>query len=549
MTDLTAETTAPAGIDAAIASGALPTGSELPADFDPRKDGMLMAHQVKWIADKSPLKIAVKCRRSGFTFAEAMMDTVIAATARGEGGDNVFYIGDTQEKGREFINYCAHFARVIAGEVLKIDEVVFDDQREDGSTSSIAAFRIKFASGYSIVALSSRPQNIRGLQGIVVIDEAAFHKDVGEVIDACIALLMWGGKIRIISTHNGVMNPYNELVVRTDAGKNDYSLHRITFDEVIENGLYERVKYMNPDIMPFDQWYATIRGGYVDKARMREELDAIPRDSEGSALARVQVEACIDRAVPVLRIQKPEDFKMAPAATRWREMQQWLDSEVAPVLARVDINRRTAIGGDIARKGDAASLWLAQIGGGLKREALFVLEMRNVPFDQMEQVAFFIFDRAGRRWSAALDASGLGMQMAEHAAQKYGGRVAEVAMTDKWYRENGAALITNIEDKAMTVPADDDVVTDICSLAWVKGIVKIPTGHSTTGADGGKRHADGAIAAMLMEHAAGAEPTSTDMRTAGRRLAENPYGEEPPAVVSAGWGAVAGGANIEGFDV
>lgn len=53
------------------------------------------------------------------------------------------------------------------------------------------------------MALSSRPENIRGLQGKVVIDEAAFHPNVQGVMEMATALLIWGGRISVISSHNG----------------------------------------------------------------------------------------------------------------------------------------------------------------------------------------------------------------------------------------------------------------------------------------------------------------------------------------------------------
>jgi phage FluMu gp28-like protein len=86
----------------------------------------------------------------------------------------VFYIGDTKDKGREFIGYVAHFAKTVAKELAEVEEFLFEDEREDGTSKFISAFRVTFASGFRVEALS-RPENIRGLQGVVVIDEAAFH--------------------------------------------------------------------------------------------------------------------------------------------------------------------------------------------------------------------------------------------------------------------------------------------------------------------------------------------------------------------------------------
>ncbi|WP_237172075.1 hypothetical protein [Pandoraea norimbergensis] len=62
------------------------------------------------------------------------------------------------------------------------------------------------------MALTSRPSNLRGRQGTIVIDEAAFHDQLSELLKAALAMLIWGGRVRVISTHNGTDNAFNELV-------------------------------------------------------------------------------------------------------------------------------------------------------------------------------------------------------------------------------------------------------------------------------------------------------------------------------------------------
>ncbi len=250
----------------------LTRGAEIPDDLDPLADGILMQHQKDWLEDASDLKCGEKGRRTGITFAEALDDTLIAAAKRSAGGSNVFYIGDTKDKGREFIGYVAHFARIVAGELAEVEEFLFEDMREDGTSKFISAYRVQFASGYRVEALSSRPENIRGLQGVVVIDEAAFHKDVRAVLDAVNALLIWGGKIRVISTHNGTLNPFNELVREARAGKVPFKVHFIPFSEAVKNGLFRRVCLMrgltwSPEAEA--AWEAKIRGAYSNRADAR----------------------------------------------------------------------------------------------------------------------------------------------------------------------------------------------------------------------------------------------------------------------------------------
>lgn len=96
-------------------------GSDLPADHDPLAEGILMQHQLDWIEDKSDLKLGAKGRRTGITYAEALDDTITAASSRKAGGDNIFYIGDTKDKGREFIGYAIANSRDQAA--LTFDEL------------------------------------------------------------------------------------------------------------------------------------------------------------------------------------------------------------------------------------------------------------------------------------------------------------------------------------------------------------------------------------------------------------------------------------------
>jgi phage FluMu gp28-like protein len=79
-------------------------------------------------------------------------------------------------------------------------------------TRQIKAFRINFASGFEIMALSSAPRSLRGKQGLLIIDEAAFVDSLAQLLKAAMAFLIWGGKVVVVSTHNGVDNPFNELL-------------------------------------------------------------------------------------------------------------------------------------------------------------------------------------------------------------------------------------------------------------------------------------------------------------------------------------------------
>jgi len=476
------------------------TSNKLPDSDDLFADGILMKHQIEWLEDTSDLKLCEKGRRTGITFAEALGDTLIAAADRNAGGDNVFYIGDTKDKGREFIGYVAHFAKTIANDLAEIEEFIFTDYRADGTTRDISAYRVRFPSGFRVEALSSRPENIRGLQGVVVIDEAAFHKDVREVIDAVNALLIWGGKVRVISTHNGVLNPFNELIAEAKAGKNPFKLHYIPFKTAVENGLYKRVCKVKGFVWSQkaqDEWELRIRNAYGSRTTaMEQELDCIPSEAEGSALTRIQIEA-VSFPAPIIRWSCDDKFKNAPEHIRKAEAFDFCERELKPVLAKLNALRTHYFGEDFARSGDLTSIWINELAQNLDRRCRLLVELRNVPFDQQREILFYIVDRLPRMGGGALDARGNGQYLAEKARQRYGECIHEVMFSQEWYRLEMVPYIEAFNDQTIEIPEDADVLNDHQALAYVNGIIKIPDKHKFKGADGGNRHGDSAIAGCL----------------------------------------------------
>ncbi|MES2987668.1 MAG: hypothetical protein V4808_07165 [Pseudomonadota bacterium] len=474
-----------------------------------------MDHQKEWLEDRSDLKLGEKGRRTGITYAEALDDTLIAASSRSAGGDNVFYIGDTKDKGREFIGYVAHFARVVSKELVDVEEFLFEDRKDDGTSKFISGYRVTFASGFRVEALSSRPENIRGLQGIVVIDEAALHQDVRGVLDAVNALLIWGGKIRVISTHNGKLNPFNELINEAKAGKVPFSLHFIPFQKAIDNGLFKRVCQMRGKEWSEEaqrEWEAKIRGAYgLRTAQMRQELDAIPADAEGAALSQVVIESVTSRDVPVIRWTLESSFAELKPDARKAVTDAFLAREVRPVLDRLDTRRRHDLGWDFARSGDVSGPVITETGQDLVRRQRLVLELRNVPFETQRDVAFYILGALANLGHAAFDATGNGAYLAEVCSIGYtdgqrfrpgfGARVSQIKLSQEWYRQNAVPYVNAFGERTIVVAADADVMLDHQALQYVGGIIKVPDGFRFKGSDGSDRHGDTAIGGMLAWYA------------------------------------------------
>lgn len=452
---------------------------------------VLLPYQQQWIADRAQVKVCEKSRRVGLSWGEAANSALEAAK---QGGQDTWYLGYSQDMAQEFIRDCAWWAGhyQIAAEAM--EQIVVEDEDRD-----ILAYRINFASGNRITALSSSPRNLRGKQGRVVIDEAAFHPDLPDLLKSAFALLIWGGSVSIISTHFGVDNPFNELVNDVREGKKPYSLHRITFDEAIEQGLCKRVFAASKRTWSHQaevSWAEEIRAIY--RPNDAEELDCVPSNSSGAYLSRALIESRMTADAPVLRYTCPQGFEQLPDHVREAHAQEWLEREVSPLLATLPRTARSSIGMDFGRSGDLSVLIPLLEMQGLERVNPFLVEMRNVPFKQQEQIVFWITDRLPRFGFGAFDARGNGQYLAEVAMQRYGSSsIAQVMLTQNWYLENMPKLKAAFEDGTLaSMPKDRDILDDLRAITVVKGIPRIPEGKTKTG-QGQQRHGDAAVALCL----------------------------------------------------
>jgi phage FluMu gp28-like protein len=478
---------------------------EIPQDKDPLRDGLLMKHQQEWglLINEHDLCIAEKGRRTGITYATALDDTITASTNKAAGGDNVFYVGDTKDKGLEFIGYCAHLAKVMAMAMADgwngIEVFMFEDQLPDGSSKNITAYRIRFASGNHIVALSSNPANIRGLQGIVNIDEAAFHKNVQAVIDAATALIIWGGKIRIISTHNGVKNPFNQLIRDSLQGLYAFKVYTVTFDDAVANGLYERVclvKGWEPTPEGKKEWYNRVRKAYgANKAAMYEELDAMPREGSGVAIPTIVIERCMKEERPVVRLTLDKEFLLKPLDVRDSWTMDWIEQKIDPLIELLNPDLDHYFGQDYARHGDFSTFGPMVKQQNLTRTVPWHIEMHDVPTRSQEQILKHIIKRLPRFRCGGMDATGNGETIAEYIADEFGhDRIFQIKLNDAWYRANMGAFVDAFEDGTIDIGRDNDVLNDLRTLEMIGGIVKLPNVRTADTKDSSfKRHGDTAI--------------------------------------------------------
>lgn len=451
------------------------------------------------------LLVIEKSRRIGLTWGLAAQAALTAASQKSAGGMNVWYMGYDKDMAQEFIDVVAMFARAFGAAAMEVDEEVFSQGNEK---EAVTGFRIRFASGFKVVALPSVARVLRGKQGLVIIDEAAFHKNLAEVIKAALALLIWGGRVVIVSTHDGVDNPFNLLLDEVRAGKRKGLTHRITFDDALADGLYERVKLVSPPgtVPPKDEWIQDIRDTYGDDAE--EELDCVPRTGAGAWL-------------------KPEDIAACehPDAAKRELYQQGL----------------VYIGRDVARRGDKAVIWPFETVNGVLwlRERY---EERNVTFADQDAAMDRMFGdyRVAACW---IDQTGMGEKVVEDAQKRHGSlRVVGQLFTAPAKLDLATSLRERFERGIIRIPPDPVIRADLRAI-------KRAGGSGSGLVETGKVHADLFWAAALASRAADLGGHRIDFHSTGApRASHGAYGErEEVRMTDTGFGTVSGGFSTGGY--
>ncbi|WP_175624018.1 hypothetical protein [Bosea sp. TND4EK4] len=465
---------------------------------DWRETSVLLDYQAEIVRQCAVHDVVVveKSRRTGATWGAAADAVLRSASSRADGGMDTLYMGTSHDMAKEFIDAAANWARLFEKAVVSTGDVIFDD----GSDKGVQALKIDFASGFSIVALSSKPRSLRGRQGFAVLDEAAFVDNLAELIKAAMAFLIWGGKVLVISTHNGADNPFNQLITDIRAGRLRYGLIRFDLDDALRDGLFERICLINPhkhgDWTPEKEadWREKLISDYGDGAD--EELYCIPSQGSGAWLPGPLIEARMVDA-PVLRLSFPDSFTLLPEHVRQAEVRRWIETELDPVMdATLDPALQTGFGMDIGRLRDLTVMCPMQITRTMRRLIPFMVELARVPFQQQEQIRDAIVRRLPRFIGGRTDATGIGASLAESGTQRFGEAMVGVKFSTEWYRTEMPPVKAAFEDDAISVPRDAEVSADLRAFKIIRGIASLPAVRTAAGA-GGTRHGDAGIAIVL----------------------------------------------------
>ena len=432
----------------------------------PEKNTLLLPYQAAWVKDLSRLKIAEKSRQIGWTWAEAygLVTRKSLVTARLD----AWATSRDEIQARLFLEDCKSFAALLNIAAKDFGEVVVD---EKGNTAYVLAL----SNGLRIHSMSSNPDAQAGKRGDRAGDEFALHKDPRKLYSIMYPGITWGGLLELFSTHRGSANFFNQLIreIREKGNPKGFSLHRVTLQDALEQGLLYKLQSKLP---PGDErhemdeaaYFDFIRKGCADEESFLQEYMCVPSDDAAAFIEWELIDGCT--------YAQGEDWEISLA----------------------DAAGKILYGGlDIGRHHDLTSLTIFEKVAGMhftrKR-----IDLQGMTFSNQEAILYPWFEVCKR---VCIDATGLGMQFAERAAQRFGKhRVEAVTFTGPVKEELAYPVRAAFEDRTVRIPFEDDKLkSDIRAIrkeVTASGNVRFAADRGTNG------HADRFWGVALALHAA-----------------------------------------------
>jgi phage FluMu gp28-like protein len=475
--------------------------------------GIFLPYQVRWYSDRARLRVVEKSRRAGLTWCEGSRQVMKAASAKSAGGWDCYYVSTSYMLGREYIEMCGEWAQALNMAATHFGTRMLRDGARD-----ILTHEIRFTSGYSCFAVTSNPAAFRGRGGSVCIDEAAHHPNLAELLKAAGAVGDWGGDLSVISTHNGATNPFNELVEEIRAKKRLGSLHRVTLDDALAEGLFKRQCEIRGE-----PWSPELERIWRDEKfaswGAEEEYGVIPSATGGVYIRRDLIETC-STTVPAVRLELPAEHMHRPQGERDAFIKNWIASEVRPLLGLIPGDRRTTLGVDFARSANGDLTVMAPLVElpDLVKRCPWWIELRGVPYDEQWEILRTIVDSIPRFDGGVIDGSGNGGWLGEKAVTHYSDALfTALQLSEIWYAENLPRFRRAFEEMQIIVPRDDGVRDDLLLFRVNKnGVPHLPHQHTRDTRTRKPRHGDSAIALLLAHSKTRDAPPELDFRSVTR---------------------------------
>jgi phage FluMu gp28-like protein len=508
----------------------------------------LLPYQRRWVEDRSSLKMVVKARQIGYSFAATLQallrclerKTTWIFLSKGERQSKLL-----MEKVQEHIQSCGIVAQA------------FESSFFEGASQK--QLEVRLPNGSVIYGLPSNPDTARGYSGNVTLDEFAFHADAAKIYSALFPTITRGYSLEVISTPNGQQGKFYELAKA--AGLEHQGLGK--------EGVFTNPKSLKPNPLSWSSHWCDVyeavrqglkiniellRAGCDDESTFQQEFCCQFVSTAENFFPPELIAACVsaEASTQGLGITGQALEEQGLGIRHWGSGEEGISTNPQPLIPNPYINSEFFLGIDIGRHHDRTVFWLDEVtarGGHPERAAAgegsasvignsrslsrfsgigmtgnggqsdgdacpsitrMVRTLDRAPFAEQLECArgLLRMERADgsplvRR--AAIDATGIGAMLAETLAEEFGPRVEPVTFTAA-VKENLAYRTRRRMEKQLSLLPDTREVRRAFSA--VKRVVT-PSGNLRFDAvRTAAGHADEFWAKALADLAADSEPVS-----------------------------------------
>ena len=451
-------------------SAILPT---LPIHSDRKLREHFLPYQIHWILDDSPMRLAEKSIRVGWTYADAFKN--VRKRLNFKNRDYLFVTKDyqtaldyvqTAHRHAEAFN-CTKY--ILTHGIENWDVPVFKDGKATGFTEQLKVGLIKFDNGSRIIAFSSNPNALRAFGGDVGVDEFAFHPSQEELWASAQGRITWGYDIGVWSSHNGDDTLFYQFCQEAQAGKGRWSYYRVTIQDAVELGLADKINQLSGRNLTREQFIQDCK----DRARLPDvfEQDYLchPRGGTAaiapwSAIANCLMDYQIDR-VHLESTQIDSLFGAFEPQTKFNREIQIANYIQSAFHKTFRTPFRARLGFDVAAsgQGDLAVIYVDEKKGSeLILRALFTCRTEDWNF---LKTVLWTFIRKLSSLQACGDETGLGRQICwETSRQFLGNRFKSVNFAAEKHNM-GFALMNQLTEAQKRIPrGEPDIAADYFAL-------------------------------------------------------------------------------------
>lgn len=416
----------------------------------------LYPYQQRWLQDKSRFRISCKGRQEGYSFVMGLEGALVASATRRP----QIYLSRGERQSKLLAEKASSLAKAldVASSPVEESEWVSEDKKVQ-----CLQLEIRYPNGNKMYFLPAKPETARSYSGDVYLDEFAMHQDASAIYRALYPTVTRGYRVSIVSTPNGQIGKYYEFAKSAGMVKG-----------------YDRDPYCVWSAHYTDIYLAVMEG--LAEGHRPDPTMKIHPDIEAEIMAGFQVRGhnpsplqyrfvCELRAGAEDPDLWPQEFEceFLSASQNYIPIDLILDAEKDDIgtedLPEFPLEGRTFLGIDIGRKVHRTVFWLqeeitntADLSTLLVTRAMIVI--KNKPFQDQMAVARNLMQRCNV-YKCAIDATGMGAQIAEDLEREFPGRVEQIQFTLQSKDMLATLMKRTFEEHRYRIPASPIIRADI----------------------------------------------------------------------------------------